>query len=59
MIKLAIFDMDGTLLNTCTTITHFVNLTLAEYGIPGISEDECKVFVGIGAKLLIDRALDA
>ncbi len=59
MVKLAIFDMDGTLLNTCTTITHFVNLTLAEYGIPGISEDECKIFVGNGARLLIDRALDA
>lgn len=56
MIKYAIFDLDGTLLDTVTTITYYVNLVLKRYGIREISEDECKYFVGNGAKTLIDRA---
>ena len=55
MIKCAIFDLDGTLLNTLTTITHYVNLVISRYGIREISEEECKYFVGNGAKTLIDR----
>ena len=56
MIKYAVFDLDGTLLDTITTITHYVNLVLRRYNIREISEDECKYFVGNGAKTLIDRA---
>ena len=55
MIKYAIFDLDGTLLDTITTITYYVNLVLRRYNIREISEDECKYFVGNGAKTLIDR----
>ncbi len=57
MIKACIFDMDGTVLDTITTITHYVNLTLKKFGIREISEDECKIFVGNGAKILIERTL--
>lgn len=55
MIKACIFDMDGTVLDTITTITYFVNVTLKKFGIPEISEDECKIFVGNGARILIER----
>ena len=55
MIKACIFDMDGTVLDTITTITYYVNVTLEKFGIKKISEDECKVFVGNGAKILIER----
>ena len=42
MIRCAVFDLDGTLLDTITTITYYVNLVLADEGIREISEDECK-----------------
>ena len=57
MIKCCIFDLDGTILDTIKSITYFVNKTLGEYGIDGISIDKCKYFVGNGARKLIVRAL--
>ena len=57
MIKCCIFDLDGTILNTITTITHFVNKTLQKFGYPSITEEQCKYFVGNGARLLITRTL--
>ena len=57
MIKYCIFDLDGTLFNTLTTITHYVNLVLTRHGICAISEEECCSFIGHGAKYLIRRAL--
>ena len=59
MIKACIFDMDGTVLDTITTITYFVNETLKKFGIREISEEECKIFVGNGARILIERALES
>lgn len=63
MIKACLFDLDGTLLNTLTSIRYFVNKNVSDYGIKAISEEETKVFVGKGAKVLIenvfrDRGLD-
>lgn len=57
MIKLCIFDLDGTLLDTIRGITYFVNEVFAAEGISPITEEECKIFVGDGARLLIRRAL--
>ena len=57
MIKAVIFDLDGTILNTITTITHFVNQTLQKHGISDITEAECKTFIGDGARKLIERSL--
>lgn len=59
MIKYAIFDLDGTLLDTIKTITYYVNLVLRRENIREITEDECKYFVGNGAKTLIKRALES
>ncbi len=59
MIKCCIFDLDGTILNTITTITYYVNKTLQNNGISAVSEDECKYFAGNGARLLIKRALES
>lgn len=59
MIKFCIFDLDGTLFNTLTTITHYVNLTLSRHGIASITESECSSFIGHGAKFLIRRALSS
>lgn len=57
MVKAIIFDLDGTILNTITTITHFVNQTLQKHDILPITEAECKTFIGDGAKKLIERSL--
>ena len=57
MIKACIFDLDGTLLDTITTITYYVNLILRREGLGEITEDECKYFAGNGAKKLIERSL--
>lgn len=57
MIKACIFDLDGTLLNTITTISYYVNKTLDEFGYPVINEERYKILVGNGAKLLIERAI--
>ncbi len=57
MIKCCIFDLDGTILDTISTITHFVNLTLQKFGYGSITEEQCKYFVGNGARVLIERTL--
>ena len=57
MIKYCIFDLDGTLLNTITTITYYVNSVFEGRGIEPITEEECKIFIGDGARMLIKRAL--
>lgn len=55
MIKAVIFDLDGTLADTLGGITHFVNRTTAAYGLSSISAERTKVFVGNGAKVLLER----
>ena len=57
MIKAAIFDLDGTLLNTLDTITYYTNKTLQKYGISTVSVDDVKYFIGEGSRKLIERAL--
>lgn len=57
MIKCCIFDLDGTILDTISTITYFVNETLSNHGIDGITVEECKYFAGDGARNLIKRSL--
>ena len=56
MIKCCIFDLDGTVLDTIATITYFVNVTLQKWQIKQITIEQCKVFVGDGARKLIERA---
>lgn len=57
MIKACLFDLDGTLLNTLTTIAHFGNYALGEQGISPIECDDYKLLVGNGAKKLIEHML--
>ncbi len=58
-IKYCIFDLDGTLLNTLGTIRYYLNKTLSDAGLNGVGEDECRAFVGDGARLLVTRALES
>ncbi|MBO7273658.1 MAG: HAD family hydrolase [Clostridia bacterium] len=55
--KLCIFDLDGTVLDTVGSIAHYGNLALQKHGIEPIDEKEYKYFAGDGAKILIKRML--
>ena len=59
MHKLCIFDLDGTLTDTLESLTYSVNLTLQELGADPITDEQCKAFVGSGARRLIERSLEA
>ena len=59
MIKLLIFDLDGTLVNSLYDLADAVNKALADNGFPVHGYDEYRYFVGNGAKKLIERALPA
>ncbi len=59
MYKACIFDLDGTLTDTLESLTYSVNATLKELHLPCITSEQCKSFVGSGAKYLIERALQA
>lgn len=57
MIKLCIFDLDGTLTNTIPAISHFGNTALGAYGFPEIEPEKYKILVGNGRDVLIHRML--
>lgn len=59
MYKACIFDLDGTLTDTLESLTYSVNETLKELDLPGITHEECRAFVGNGARVLIEKALAA
>lgn len=55
--KACIFDLDGTLTNTLESMTYSVNLTLEEMGLSKITKDQCRLFVGNGARVLMEKSL--
>ena len=57
MKKAVLFDLDGTLTNTSIDICDNVNLTLRKFGYPEITLEEAMLFVGYGAKRLIESSL--
>ena len=59
MYKSCIFDLDGTLTDTLDSLTFSVNLTMKEMGLPEITRDQCRMFVGNGSRVLLEKALRA
>lgn len=57
--KTCIFDLDGTLTDTLESITYSVQETLKEMGLMPITKEQCCAFVGNGARVLIEKSLDA
>lgn len=58
MIKAVIFDLDGTVLDTLSTIAHFGNLSLEHFGFDAIETEKYKYFAGDGKVQLIHRMLE-
>lgn len=59
MVKACIFDLDGTLTDTLESLVFSVNETLKEMGLDTITSEQCRLFVGNGARVLIEKALEA
>lgn len=57
MIKAVIFDLDGTVSDTLSTIAHFGNLALTHFGFDAIDKEHYKYFAGDGKVMLIHRML--
>ena len=58
MVKLCIFDMDGTTVNTINSIAYFANNALNKYGLSSIDTEKYKIIVGNGAKVLVERMIE-
>ena len=57
--RLALFDMDGTVLDTLQDLADSTNAVLKKHGFPTHDVEAVRQFVGNGAKLLIERAVPA
>lgn len=55
--KLAIFDMDGTILNTIDDLAASLNYVLEKSGFPARTMDEVISFIGDGLRKLIERGV--
>lgn len=55
--KAAIFDLDGTLLDTLDDLWDAVNHTMDAHGFPRRTRDEVRAFVGNGVERLIELSL--
>ncbi len=57
--RLAVFDLDGTLLDSLADLAHSANQMLGEEGFPVHPVDAYRRFVGDGARVLVERILPA
>jgi phosphoglycolate phosphatase len=55
----AVFDLDGTLLDTLEDLYLATNTALESHSLPRRSRDEVRLFVGNGVEMLIRRAVPA
>jgi phosphoglycolate phosphatase len=57
MYKACMFDCDGTIADTLSSIAYFGNAALEHFGFKAAAVDEYRMFVGNGADLLVRRML--
>lgn len=56
--RLAVFDLDGTLVDTAPDLSDTTNFVLAGVGLSPISPDILRNFIGMGARAMIEKALE-
>ena len=59
MIKLCIFDLDGTTINSLASIAYFANETLKVFGLEPFEVDEYRQLAGGGARKLMTNLINA
>ena len=52
-----LFDLDGTLVDSIPDLTKSINLLRGELGLPPVTSDQVRSYVGDGVGLLLQRAL--
>lgn len=57
--KLAVFDMDGTILDTLEDLKNSLNYALERFGYPARTLAEVRGFVGNGIRKLVERGVPA
>lgn len=58
-VRLVVFDLDGTLVDSSTDLANAVNSLLVELGVKRLPDPEIVSMVGEGAAVLVHRALTA
>ena len=56
-LKLLVFDLDGTLIDSAQDLCNSVNATLAHFGLKHLEDTQVAGFIGDGALMLMRRAL--
>ncbi len=56
-LRLLVFDLDGTLIDSREDLVASVNAALGQFGLPPQAEDRIGSYIGDGAAMLIERAL--
>lgn len=57
MIRLIIFDLDGTLIDSIPDLTDATNYMRSRFSLSSLSQQEVREFVGEGARRLVEKAL--
>jgi len=57
-VRVAVLDLDGTLVDSFADLAGSVNHALRSVGLPARPLDEIRGFIGEGARLLLERAVD-
>jgi len=57
-VRVAVLDLDGTLVDSFADLAGSVNHALRSVGLPARPLDEVRGFIGEGARLLLERAVD-
>ena len=57
MYKAILFDLDGTLTNTLEGLKLCVNHTMDEMNLPHVTVEQCREYIGNGAKVLLQKSL--
>lgn len=57
MVKALLFDLDGTLLDSVDDLTVAINNTLLSRSLPTVNRSDVALFIGKGARVLVQRAL--
>ncbi|MCE0493970.1 phosphoglycolate phosphatase [Vibrio salinus] len=56
-LKLVVFDLDGTIIDSVPDLAVAADLAAKELGFPGVKEEQARDYVGNGADILIARVL--